>query len=549
MKPFKFTIFISIFASFFLFSCRNDPSLVNENTIIIDIQGDEHISLKEDSIEVKKSSKWRQIKRKVLSMVKCNSSYVIKSVMLEEDGEYVPLNATYVFEKDASIYITSRLKNNDANDEEGHIVIKIAGDRYVNIENDELEVQKGMMWQDIKDDVNSRLSFKAGYELNKWKVGSSRGRSLQDGYVFKKNTKVYATSKKVNNNEEPLPDDPDPDEPPIEPEPWEPIDENDIDDKEMIEVKPPIEGFVFPPIDYPLPRYPLFRRLDLWKGVFKSGRRYHILPYKMAKYELTYRLWKEVYEWAVKNGYIFSNEGKRNTKDDVPSDKLPIVGISWRDAIVWCNAYTQKLNKSTEECVYLDSSTHLPLKDASNGESLDSVFMDFSKHGMRLPKEEEWEYAARAQMQKSVNAVNAGSVYLTRLDSCSGALFPIAIPKTENKKYKEMHRELTSTTVCQWYFDGRVFKKVEPEIYSSQVVARKKANYLGFHDMTGNVAELCTEHTKSNIFGIAGKEEIYCIVRGGAWNSFSYDCSVGRRFAEKTTLTDTNLGIRLCQTK
>lgn len=543
MKPLVFIILVGVFVPFFSSSCKNDPNLLDKDTITIDIYGDKHISLKEDSIEVKKSSKWRQIKKKVLSMVECDEPYVIKEVLLEEDGEYVRLVATYIFEKDVTIHITSRPKNNGADDGSSHIIVEIAGDRYVNIGENEIEVQKGAMWQDIKDDVSSHLSFETGYELSKWKLRSSRGQNLQNGYIFKKNTKVYAMSKRIENNDEPTPDEP------VLSEPSEPLDENNIDDEKMIDVKPPDEGFVCPPIDYSLPQHPDMRRLELWEGVFKSGKRYHILPYRMAKYELTYRLWKDVYEWAVERGYTFSNEGSRSTKDDVPSDKLPIVGISWRDAVVWCNAYTQKLHNSTKECVYLDAITRLPLKNATDGASCDGALMDFSKHGMRLPKEEEWEYAARCQMQNTVNGVNVGTVYLTKLDSCSAALFPIATPKTGGKNYEAMYRELVSTTVCQQYFYGSIIMRVKPDVLSSKVVARKKANYLGFYDMSGNVAEFCTDQTKDNVFGIAGKKDNYCIVRGGAWNSVSYDCSVGRRFAERTTWVQTSLGFRLCQTK
>ena len=553
MKRHTFIVLLSVFAFFPLLSCKNDPNLVEKNTVLISIYGDEHISVKKDSIEVKKSSKWRQIRRKVLSVAEYDSSYVISEVMLEEAGEHVPLEANYSFEKDVDIYITSRLKNNEANDDKVEIIIEIAGDKHINIEKETIEVQKGVKWQDIKDDVEEQLTFEEGYELKRWKISSSRGRVLQDKYIFKKDTKIYAMSQKTKNNDVPSPDEPNPADPspdePIESEPWEPVDETKINDEELIDVTPPLEGFVCPAIDYLLPQHPEWREKELWEGIFKSGKRYYILPYKMAKYELTYRLWKEVYEWAVKKGYVFSNKGSRLTQDNVVSDKLPIINVSWRDAIVWCNAYTQKLNNSTEECVYLNASNHLPLKDASDGESLDAVFMDFSKHGMRLPKEEEWEYAARCQMQKNVNAVNAGSVYLTKLDSCSGALFPIATPKTWSNKYREMYGELISTTVCQWFLQGHIPMRVEPKIYTSQVVARKKANYLGFYDMSGNVAELCTEQTKDDIFGIADKEGNYCIVRGGAWNSFSYDCSVGRRFSLTTATIQNNLGFRLCQTK
>ena len=65
-------------------------------------------------------------------------------------------------------------------------------------------------------------------------------------------------------------------------------------------------------------------------------------PYKLGKTEVTYKLWKEVYDWATQpaNGYKFANAGVKG-KDGSGSENEPVTKVNWRDCIVWCNAYTQ----------------------------------------------------------------------------------------------------------------------------------------------------------------------------------------------------------------
>ena len=81
-----------------------------------------------------------------------------------------------------------------------------------------------------------------------------------------------------------------------------------------------------------------------WKGVFRAGRKVKLSPYKLGKTEVTYKLWKDVYDWAVKpeNGYVFANEGQKGSGGTGNDEEQPVTEISWRDCIVWCNAYTAK---------------------------------------------------------------------------------------------------------------------------------------------------------------------------------------------------------------
>jgi hypothetical protein len=83
-----------------------------------------------------------------------------------------------------------------------------------------------------------------------------------------------------------------------------------------------------------------------YKGVFIAGRTVTLSPFKIAKYETTYELWYEVKQWADGEGYTFANPGRedKDGSDGSPpttAKTKPVAYISWRDAVVWCNAYSE----------------------------------------------------------------------------------------------------------------------------------------------------------------------------------------------------------------
>jgi formylglycine-generating enzyme required for sulfatase activity len=122
-------------------------------------------------------------------------------------------------------------------------------------------------------------------------------------------------------------------------------------------------------------------------GVFVAGRTIVIAPFSMAKYETTRALWYEVQTWAAGKGYTFGH-----TISSAANPNRPVTGIDWRDAVVWCNAYSEKEGRDP---VYRSGGAVIKSSRSANAAAVDGAQMDKTKNGFRLPTEAEREYAAR----------------------------------------------------------------------------------------------------------------------------------------------------------
>ncbi len=246
-------------------------------------------------------------------------------------------------------------------------------------------------------------------------------------------------------------------------------------------------------------------------------------PYEIGMYEVNYELWYNVRLWAEKNGYRFANKGcqgenvgqltdnnKRYTLEGVrPSEKkhTPVTAINWRDAIVWCNAYSEMHDLEPvykyDGKVFKDATWNRQVKvETTNNQYLlyeyyyaDIVVRDEVANGYRLPTMAEWEMAARGgDLERDdwnyafpgVKGYEDGKLVKDNLDYASGEVADYA-----------------------WYVKNSSGK--------THNVGEKKPNSLAIYDMAGNVYEICEDVRKYENPADSMDDKFNIFVKGGSY--------------------------------
>jgi hypothetical protein len=206
----------------------------------------------------------------------------------------------------------------------------------------------------------------------------------------------------------------------------------------------------------------------LLRKVFKEGGAESDML--MGATEIPHYLWKAVLERAPEKRYNIANAGQQGGIKNQDNDfrDMPVTDISWQDAVVWCNLFSELAGKKP---VYKDGNGVLR---GSSDVDADTLIRDTVADGFWLPTAAEWEYAARG-----------------------GKPSDTATDDWKNYKYAG------SNTIG------------EVAVYNTGNTASvgskdKGINRLGLYDMSGNVWELCEDK----------------VIRGGGWDSSANECEV-----------------------
>jgi len=270
-------------------------------------------------------------------------------------------------------------------------------------------------------------------------------------------------------------------------------------------------------------------------GLTDSGSANVPARFIMGETEVTYQLWKEVYDWAIANGYTFANAGvKGNDGAVAKTTQHPVTTVNWRDSIVWCNALTEYYNENNGSetdlaVVYCsDAGYTTPIRSSADGiygssvnstaGSYDNPYVNSSAKGFRLPGSMEWEFAGRYRGTDATNAV-AGSdgTYYTTGISASGATAD--------------YTNDSATTAVALY-----------DVSSTAIVKSKVAsgaNALGLYDMSGNVWERCFDIYSGS----------YRVIRGGAYNYTASHLRLGDVDGRNPYGESSFVGFRFCRSR
>lgn len=276
---------------------------------------------------------------------------------------------------------------------------------------------------------------------------------------------------------------------------------------------------------------------------FKSGLTYEqgedvqtntvkrtLKPFSMNKFETTYGLWYKVRVKAESMGYYFQNpgqagsEGKHGAAPTEENTNQPVTMISWYDAVVWCNAYSEI--KERTPCYTFDGQI---LRDSGDTATLDLCECNWNADGFRLPSEAEWEFAARRTKTKLLPG-NLISGLTEEVDAEEGLL------------YAWISENADATRVV-----GTAGVPFEPGCIAEP--ASGNANAAGLYDMSGNVLEFCWDWFDSyskEIYGPAvGYERVS---RGGSWSMYTFFNYTADRYSYDPNEAYDYMGFRFCCT-
>ena len=255
-----------------------------------------------------------------------------------------------------------------------------------------------------------------------------------------------------------------------------------------------------------------------------------VKQFKMSEYMVSYNTWYHVYQWAIKNGYKFIGKGaegmytngnnagvyyKFNEGGEPKVEEMPVAGVNWRDAVVWCNALSEMTGHTPVYCS--DANFKTPLRDSTQSTKefkdtnwdmtpgkIDNPYVNTKANGFRLPYTAEWEYAARKKTNgtciegRNIPGDESGSFYEhTSTDTANGIEF------TQSTVFGNyMWYRYNATGECKKTASGKDGTNAtmqaklghKPGNNRTHLSGGKLPSHLGFYDLTGNLTEWMFEY-------------------------------------------------------
>ncbi len=238
----------------------------------------------------------------------------------------------------------------------------------------------------------------------------------------------------------------------------------------------------------------------------EKAHKVSISSFYIGKYEVSQKEWRDI---------MGSVSGWANPSDfSTCGDNCPVERVNWYAAVYYCNLLS--INQKRTPVYKKSGDTNpanwrtIPVPPIFNDPAWDTITMDLSANGYRLPTEAEWEYAAR------------------------GGLLSQGFPFSGSRNIEDV----------SWYY-------IPNSTNMTHSRGLKQANELGIYDMTGNVWEWCWDwydysyYSEGHCNPNGGNTNYARVYRGGSWLFDPVKCRSANREAWNPGGRNYNLGFRL----
>ena len=228
-----------------------------------------------------------------------------------------------------------------------------------------------------------------------------------------------------------------------------------------------------------------------------------VAAFYMDATEISFNQWAGPYDWGTEHGYQFDNTG--STKPGGAS--LPVQQVNWYDCVKWCNARSQMEGRAP---VYYTDGTFSTVYRTGQ---VDSIAMDTTAAGYRLPTSTEWQYAARGGVQ------NRRFPWGDEIQHAQANYYSDASFGYDTSPTRGYHPA---------YYEGS-----EPYLAPVGTFA---ANGYGLSEMSGNMMEWCQDWDPNN--------PVKRVVHGGAYVSMAGLCRIAVFYSYVPYMADNSTSFR-----